>query len=195
MEQYDHSAIITSYSDVNFDSYYSVVIPNDEYYTGQLKINGYNQNITFIEIYNSSGSVIGYGYSSSFTGTSTIEHPLTDGRLFVSVYGWGYQVGYAYTGGMKLNPINIEDVIIIIDDVFITPTYDISTITLTCYADGATTYKWTDVLAGEVVSNTSTYTTSSGMINAGYCHCTASNRAGSKTANIKGINSVACEMK
>jgi hypothetical protein len=52
--------------------------------------------------------VIGYGYSSSFTGTSTIEHPLTDGTLFISVYGWASYGGYAYTGGMKLNPINID---------------------------------------------------------------------------------------
>jgi hypothetical protein len=190
MEQYDHSAIITSFSYVV--NYYSVVIPNDEYYTGQLKINGYNQNITFIEIYNSSGSVIGYGYSSSFTNTSTIEHPLPDGRLFVSIYGWRSHSGYAYNGGMTLNPINVEDVSVI-DNVFITPTYNISTITLMCFADGATTYKWTDVIAGEVISNTSTYTTTD--ITNGYYQCTASNRAGSKSATIKGINSFNCEIK
>jgi hypothetical protein len=71
--------------------------------------------------------------------------------------------------------------------VFITPIHNISAITLTCYADFATAYKWTDLFTGEVISHTSTYTTSD--ITNKYYQCTASNIAGSKAATIKGISS------
>ena len=106
IDQYEHVTQFTAFSQVT--NYYSVVVPNDIYFSNSLRINGFLQNISFVSIYNSSGSVIGYGYTSAVTGSNIIQHPASMGGLFVSVYGWTTYGGYSYSGGMKLNPINIE---------------------------------------------------------------------------------------
>jgi hypothetical protein len=103
IEQYDNLVQFTTFSQAT--SYYSVVVPNDIYFNGQLRINGFIQNITFSQIFQANGSVIGYGHSASISGTNTIQHPASNGKIFLSVYGWTTYGGYAYTGGMKLNPI------------------------------------------------------------------------------------------
>ena len=106
IEQYEHSiqfsALLSSGT-----SYYSVVVPNDVYFSQSLLINGILINPSWVEIYASDGSVYGYGYSNSFSGTNTITHPDPNGKLFVSIYGWTTYAGYSYVGGMKLNGINI----------------------------------------------------------------------------------------
>ena len=87
--------------------YYSVVVPNDAYFDNSLLINNNVINPSWVLIYASDGSVYGYGYSTSFSGTYTIAHPNPNGKLFVSIYGWRISAGYSYVGGMKLNAINI----------------------------------------------------------------------------------------
>ena len=104
MEQYEHEIQFTSFPEAN--GYYSVVVPNDTYFNGTLMINGFLQNISFVSIYSSNGSVIGYGYSRAASGSTIVSHPHPQGRLFVSVYGWTTYGGYGYPGGMLLNPIN-----------------------------------------------------------------------------------------
>lgn len=105
VDQFEYEAQFTAFTQPT--GYYSVVMPNDQYYTGQIKINGALQNRTFIPIFNSTNHIYGYGYTSSITGTNTIQHPSPNGRLFVSVYGWTTYGGYGYSGSMKLNPINV----------------------------------------------------------------------------------------
>ena len=106
IEQYEHSIqFFTLLS--SGTSYYSVVVPNDAYFNHSLLINNKLINPSWVLIYGSDGSVYGYGYSTSFTGTNTIAHPNPNGKLFVSIYGWRTHAGYSYVGGMKLNPINI----------------------------------------------------------------------------------------
>ena len=104
MEQYINSI---QYTTLTADShYYSVVMPNDEYYDGTLIFDGSLQIISeWNAIYYSDGSIAGYGYSSLTTGTHTITHPNEQGKLFVSVYGWSSFRGYSYAGGMSFNPI------------------------------------------------------------------------------------------
>ena len=106
IEQYEHyiqfSALLSSGT-----SYYSVVVPNDAYFNQSLLINNVLTNPPWVLIYVSDGSVYGYGYSTSFSGTNTIGHSNPNGTLFVSIYGWRKYAGYSYVGGMKLNPINI----------------------------------------------------------------------------------------
>ena len=106
IEQYEHSiqfsALLSSGT-----SYYSVVVPNDVYFSQSLLINNVLTNPTWVQIYASDGSIYGYGYSTSFSGTNTVTHPDPNGRLFVSIYGWTNEGGYSYVGGMKLNTINI----------------------------------------------------------------------------------------
>ena len=107
IEQYEHyiqfSALLSSGS-----SYYSVVVPNDAYFNQSLLINNVITNPPWALIYASDGSIYGYGYSRSFSGTNTIAHPNPNGTLFVSIYGWRNYSGHSYIGGMKLNPINIS---------------------------------------------------------------------------------------
>ena len=106
IEQYEHStqfSALLSHS----ASYYSVVVPNDAYFNQTLLINNILTNPPWVLIYASDGSIYGYGYSTSFSGTNTISHPNPNGKLCVSVYGWTTYGGYSYVGGMKLNPINI----------------------------------------------------------------------------------------
>ena len=106
IEQYEHSiqfsALLSSGT-----SYYSVVVPNDAYFNQSLLINNVLTNPTWVPIYVFDGSVYGYGYSTSFSGTNTIGHSNPNGKLFVSIYGWRTYSGYSYVGGMKLKPINI----------------------------------------------------------------------------------------
>ena len=106
IEQYEHStqfsALLSSGT-----SCYSVVVPNDAYFNQSLLINSNLINPPWVLIYGLDGSVNGYRYSTSFSGTNTIAHPNSNGKLFVSVYGWVPYAGHSYVGGMKLNPINI----------------------------------------------------------------------------------------
>ena len=108
IEQYVHSiqfsALLSSDT-----SYYSVVVPNDAYFNQSLLINNVLTNPPWVLMYASDGSVYGYGYSRSFSGTNTIAHPNPNGTLFVSIYGWRTYSGHSYIGGMKLNPINIPE--------------------------------------------------------------------------------------
>ena len=106
IEQYEHSiqfsALLSSDT-----SYFSVVVPNDAYFNWSLLINNVLTNPTWVPMYASNGSIYGYGYSTSFSGTNTVVHPNPNGKLFVSIYGWTTYAGHSYIGGMKLNPINI----------------------------------------------------------------------------------------
>ena len=106
IEQYEH---FTQFSALllNGTSYYSVVVPNDTYFNQSLLVNNVLINPTWVHIYASDGSIYGYGYSTSFSGTNTIAHPNPNGKLFVSIYGWREHAGHSYVGGMKLNSINI----------------------------------------------------------------------------------------
>ena len=88
-------------------SYYSMVVPNDAYFNKSLLINNVLANPQWVLIYASNGSIYGYGYSTSFSGTNTVAHPNPNGKLFVSIYGWTSYAGYSYVGDMKLNPMSI----------------------------------------------------------------------------------------
>ena len=106
IEQYEHSiqfsALLSSGT-----SYYSVVVPNDDYFNQTLLINNAPTNPPWVQIYTLNGSIYGFGYSTSFSGTYTVAHPNPNGKLFVSIYGWRKYAGHSYVGGMKLNPIKI----------------------------------------------------------------------------------------
>ena len=106
IEQYEHSIQFTALLSSG-TNYYSVVVPNDAYFNQSLLINNVITNPPWVLIYASGGSIYGYGYSTSFSGTNTVAHSNPNGKLFVSIYGWRKYSGQSYVGGMKLNPINI----------------------------------------------------------------------------------------
>ena len=106
IEQYEHSIQFSALLSSGI-TYYSVVVPNDVYFSRSLLINNVLINPPWVLINASDGSIYGYGYSTSFSGTNTVAHPNPNGKLFVSIYGWRNYSGHSYIGGMKLNPINI----------------------------------------------------------------------------------------
>jgi hypothetical protein len=72
-------------------------------------------------------------------------------------------------------------------DVFITPIYYASKITLTCSAYDAADYQWIDMSTGQIVSNNSIIYISTMSNNmSGQYQCIAKNEAGSNSAFIKG---------
>ena len=83
-------------------SYYTMVVPNDAYFNQTLLINNVLTNPPWVQIYTSDGSIYGYGYLTSLSGTNTIAHPNPNGKLFVSIYGWRKYSGHSYVGGIKL---------------------------------------------------------------------------------------------
>ena len=88
----------------------SLVVPNDQYLSNSLKID----NILYPILWNSTiyfpnGTIAGYAFSASISGTQIFTHPNTSGGLFLSVYGWEPwqgNHGYAFSCGFGLNPIN-----------------------------------------------------------------------------------------
>ena len=108
IEQYERSIQFTAIPAVT-ENYYSVVMPNDAYFNKSIKINNIIHTIAnWTPIYNINGFVVGYGYSAAVSGNNTLEHPSSNGKLFVSVYGWSNYGGYCYAGGMKLNLLSMH---------------------------------------------------------------------------------------
>ena len=107
VNQYLHSIEYTSFftalSGVN------LVIPNDQYFANSLILDGTLFSISWDStIYFPNGTIAGYGFYASTSGTHTFTHPNTSGGLFISVYGWRKYKGFSFSGGMGLNPINSQ---------------------------------------------------------------------------------------
>ena len=86
--------------------YYSLVMPNDEYFNNQILYDGVLQSKSWNTIYYNNGSVAGYGLTATASGSHTLAHPNQNGKLFVSVFGWTRYGGYCYDSGMGLDAVN-----------------------------------------------------------------------------------------
>ena len=70
IEQHVHSVQFTVLSE---NSYYSIVVQNDNLFNGNILLDGTVQTISnWKHIYNSSGEIIGYGYTSEVSDIYTI---------------------------------------------------------------------------------------------------------------------------
>ena len=107
LEQYIHSVTFSSFETIP-KNYFSILVPNDQYFNQTYLYNGFTLTPTWTTIYYPNGSIAGYGYSTQFNDTLTINHCNVNGGIFVTVYGFLYDGAYGYTEGMKLNPININ---------------------------------------------------------------------------------------
>ena len=107
LNQYIHSVTFSSFVTMP-KNYFSILVPNDQYFNQTYLYNGFTLTPTWTTIYYPNGSIAGYGYSTQFSGTVTISHSNVNGSIFVTVYGFVYAGGYGYTAGMKLNPINSD---------------------------------------------------------------------------------------
>ena len=104
MEQFTNTIQYTTLTASNH--YYTVVMPNDDYFTGQILFDDNAQSKSWTSIYYQNGSIAGYGFSASASGSHTIAHPNENGKLFVSLFGWTRYGGYCYDSGMNMGPVN-----------------------------------------------------------------------------------------
>ena len=107
LDQYIHSVTFSSFVTMP-KNYFSILVPNDQYFNQTYLYNGFTLTPTWTTIYYPNGSIAGYGYSTQFSGAVTISHSNVNGSIFVTVYGFDSAGAYGYTAGMKLNPINID---------------------------------------------------------------------------------------
>ena len=101
LRQYPHSVIFTTLLKMS-TNFYSIAVPADTYFNGTIIINNVLTKLTWTSIYNSNGTISGYGYTMSANGHYTISHSNPNGKIYVSVYGFRFRGGYGYTAGMLL---------------------------------------------------------------------------------------------
>ena len=89
-------------------NYFSILVPNDQYFNQTYIYNGFTLTPTWTTIYFPNGSIAGYGYSTEFSGTSSFSHSNPNGNIFITAYGFVEYGGYGYAAGMKLNTINFN---------------------------------------------------------------------------------------
>ena len=107
LDQYIHSVTFSSFVTIP-KNYFSILIPNDQYFHQTYLYNGFTLTPIWTTINYPNGSIAGYGYSTQFSGAVTISHSNVNGSIFVTVYGFVESGAYGYTAGMKLNPLNID---------------------------------------------------------------------------------------
>ena len=103
IRQYPHSVTFTTLCLLTF----SIVVPADTYFNGTVIINGVLTTLTWTSIYNSNGTISGYGYTTSANRNYTISHSHPNGKMYVSIYGFSDHGGYGYPAGMLLQSINL----------------------------------------------------------------------------------------
>ena len=108
LDQYIHSVTFSSFVTMP-KNYFSILVPNDQYFNQTYVYNGLTLMPTWTTIYYPNGSIAGYGYSTQFSGIVTISHSNPNGSIFVTVYGFVTHGAYGYAAGMKLNPITNVD--------------------------------------------------------------------------------------
>ena len=107
LDQYIHNVTFSSIVTMP-KNYFTILVPNDQYFNQTYLYNGFTFTPTWTTIYYPNGSIAGYGYSTQFGGAVTISHNNVNGQIAVIVYGFMPYGGYGYIAGMKLTPINSD---------------------------------------------------------------------------------------
>ena len=105
VSQYIHNVTFSAFQAVS-KNFFSVIIPNDEQHSFTFIYNGNAFTPTWTSIYYPNGSIAGYGYSATFSGTVTLNHMNPNGLLCVIVYGFTTVGGYGYLAGRYLKLVN-----------------------------------------------------------------------------------------
>uniref|UniRef100_A0A1X7TVB8 FHA domain-containing protein n=1 Tax=Amphimedon queenslandica TaxID=400682 RepID=A0A1X7TVB8_AMPQE len=86
----------------------NLLIPRDQYFSNNLILDNTLYSVSSWDsiIYFPNGTIAGYGWYASTSGTHTFTHANASGGIFLSIYGWTTYRGYAFSGGMGLDPIN-----------------------------------------------------------------------------------------
>ena len=106
ISQYPHNVNFKPITPYTTTISYNIVVPANNYFNNSIIINDILTNLNWLPIYNSTGSVTGYGYSSnvSTSNTISIKHSHPNGSLLVTVYTVFTAGGYGYLAGISLKP-------------------------------------------------------------------------------------------
>ena len=108
LDQYTNRYSFFSLNTTDFNIHQiSVSVLAQYYQPSSIRLDGQPISCSWNAIYNSGGTVVGYGCHRSVTGGTThvVSHSNSDGKLAVVVYGWnsGTQRGYGYLAGTRFN--------------------------------------------------------------------------------------------
>ena len=111
LDQYTNRYSFFSLNTTDFNIHQiSVSVLAQYYQPSSIRVDGQPISCSWTAIYNSGGTIVGYGCHRSVTGGTThvVNHNNPDGKLAVVVYGWNSEArrGYGYIAGLKLNAIN-----------------------------------------------------------------------------------------
>ena len=101
LRQYPHCVTFTTLPTMP-TNFYSIALPADSYFNGTVIINSVLTELNWTSIYNSDGTISGYGFATAANGTYTISHSHPNSKIYVSVYGFSSNRGYGYVAGMLL---------------------------------------------------------------------------------------------
>ena len=110
LDQYANRYSFFSLNTTDFNIHQiSVSVLAQYYQPSSIRLDGQPISCSWNAIYNSGGTVVGYGCTKSVTGGTThvVSHNNPDGKLAVVVYGWnsGSLRGYGYLAGLNLNAV------------------------------------------------------------------------------------------
>ena len=108
LDRYTNSYTFFSLNTSEFNIHQiSVSVLAQYYQPNSIRLDGQAITATWSAIYNSGGTVVGYGCRQSVTGgvSHTVSHDNPSGKLAVLVHGWnsGTQRGYGYLAGLSFN--------------------------------------------------------------------------------------------
>ena len=109
MDQYIDRCTFSSFLSSQFNIHQISVSVLPEYYQpSKIRLDGQPIKVTWSPIYNSGGTVVGYGCHLSVTGGAvhTVRHDNPSGKLAVMVYGWSSTSGrgYGYLASLRFTP-------------------------------------------------------------------------------------------
>ncbi len=105
--QYIHNVTFSAFTAVQ-KNFFTLLLPYSENPSFSFIYNGNTFGPNWISISYSNGSIAGYTYTATFSGTITISQINADDRMGVIVYGYTTVGGYGYVGGMLLESINSD---------------------------------------------------------------------------------------
>ena len=114
--QYTDRYSFTSRNTSNFNIHQVSVSVLPEYYQPKsIRLDGHPIQSNWTAIYNSGGTVVGYGCHMSVTGgvAHTVSHDNPSGKLAVLVYGWNTvsRSGYSYPAGLSFKSLQSGELI------------------------------------------------------------------------------------
>ena len=107
LRQYIHSVTFTTLPEMPAN-FFGIVVPADSYFNGTILINDVLTTYDWTLIYNTNGTISGYGYTTTANGNYTISHSHPNGKIYVNVYGFSHYGGYGYPAGMLLDILAVS---------------------------------------------------------------------------------------